>query len=146
MSECSCISDPQGCGKCAQVPGAPEGRRTRVHGHRRKLLLHFRRTGMWEVPAGAGSTGGPAYRPSMAIAGNCSCISGVPTIHGHKKKDGPVEHRSVVWRMKSHPPRIGPSWASNLRCSRTALPFRWLRCGEYISLAAIAMVVPARDR
>jgi len=55
---------------------------------------------MWEVPADAGSTGGPAilghrrkllpafpaYRPSMAIAENCSCISGIPAIHGHKKE------------------------------------------------------------
>src|SRR6185369_8351242 len=44
---CSCISDPQGSGKCPQVPGAPTGRPT----------------GKWEVPTGAGSTGGPAYRP-----------------------------------------------------------------------------------
>jgi hypothetical protein len=35
----------------------------------RKLLLHFRQ-----------------YQPSMAIAENCSCIFGIPTIHGHKKK------------------------------------------------------------
>jgi hypothetical protein len=26
-----------------------------------------------------------AYRPSMAIAENCSCIFGIPTVRGHKK-------------------------------------------------------------
>jgi len=40
---------------------------------------------MWEVPAGAGSTGRPAYRPSLVIAEKCSCIFGIPTIPGHKK-------------------------------------------------------------
>jgi hypothetical protein len=25
----------------------------------------------------------------MAIAGNCSCISGIPAIHGHKKTPHP---------------------------------------------------------
>jgi len=25
------------------------------------------------------------YRPSMANAGNCSCVVGIPSIHGHKK-------------------------------------------------------------
>ena len=72
--------------------GSARGRRERrragipsIHGHSRKLLLHFRPTWMWEVPAGAGSAGGPAYRPSMDTAGNCSCISGIPSIHGHKK-------------------------------------------------------------
>src|SRR5205823_12627576 len=29
----------------------------------------------------------PAHRPSMAIAGNCSCVSGIPAIHGHKGQD-----------------------------------------------------------
>jgi hypothetical protein len=50
----------------------------------RKLLLHFRRTvHPWTSPENAPAF--PAYRPSMDIAGKCSCISGIPSIHGHKK-------------------------------------------------------------
>jgi hypothetical protein len=33
-----------------------------------------------------GARDAPAYRPSMANAGKCSCIAGIPAIHGHKKK------------------------------------------------------------
>ena len=46
-------SDPQGCGKCPLASGTPTDRPT----------------GMWEVSAGVGNADGPAYRPSMAIAG-----------------------------------------------------------------------------
>src|SRR6185369_635868 len=42
-------------------------------GTRRKMLLHFRR------PSFSGTEG------VWAPAGKCSCISGVPAIHGHKK-------------------------------------------------------------
>src|SRR6476660_7626069 len=51
---------------------------------RRKMLLHFRHTVRpWTSPKIAPAFS--AYRPSLDIAENCSCIFGIPSIPGHKK-------------------------------------------------------------
>jgi hypothetical protein len=44
----------------------------------------------------AGALDCPTYWPSVAIAGNCSCISGIPAIHGHKKSRIAAARRKML--------------------------------------------------
>ena len=72
------------------------------------------------------------------------CLNQISKKRDPRNKDGPVEHRPVALANGFTPAAHWPSWPSDLRCSRTALPFRWLRCGEDISDFHIATVVPTR--
>jgi len=100
---------------------------------------------MWEVPAGAGSTGGPAYRPSMAIAENCSCISDpqgcgkcpqVPGAPAGRRTDHPWPSPEIAPAF----PAYRPSMAIKKKTDRSSTG---PSCGEW-SLTRRALAHPGR--
>jgi len=113
--------DPQGCGEC---PCMGEHART---DHRDVGSVHACREhartdpqGCGECPLAPGAPEDPAFRPSMDIAGICSCNSGIPSIHGHRR------NLLLQFRHSVHP------WTSNAEGAPDPdAPSRYTPCGNY---------------
>jgi hypothetical protein len=95
----------------------------------------LRPTETWELSTGVWNASGSTYRPSMAVAGKCSCISGIRAIHGVAGKMLlHFRHSGHPWRRRKNAPAFpafGPSMAVKKRPGDCPADESWSETGYF---------------